>query len=176
MSGFTNINGDIAPPVGSIIAYAGTTSPNGWLLCDGEAYSMTTYATLFNVIGTRYGTSGSNFNVPDLRTRVIRGSNNTGVLNNTTNGTDDITLAISNIPSHTHTYQDAAFVSDGGSKPGGNMYGDGAATDGNNGYYWRKSDGTLVTTPSDLTSGSTGSGTSFSIIPKNLQMNYIIKY
>jgi microcystin-dependent protein len=175
MSGFTNSNGDIAPPSGSIIAYAGTSSPNGWLLCDGSSYSTTTYASLFAIISYRYGGSGSNFNVPDLRTRVIRGSDNIEQLNNTTNGTDNITLTISNMPSHTHTYQDAAFSSDGGSKPAGNIFGDGASTDSNNGYYWRQANGTLTTTAGDLTSGSAGSGTSFSIIPRNLQMNYIIK-
>lgn len=39
-----------------------------WLLCDGTAYSTTTYSTLYGVIGTTFGSSGSDFLVPDFRT------------------------------------------------------------------------------------------------------------
>ena len=39
-----------------------------WLLCDGSAYSTTTYAALYAVVGTVFGTSGSDFRVPDYRT------------------------------------------------------------------------------------------------------------
>ena len=39
-------------PVGSIILYAGTTIPAGYLLCDGSAISRTTYSALFASIGT----------------------------------------------------------------------------------------------------------------------------
>lgn len=62
-------------PVGSIQAYGGTTTPTGWLMCQGQAVSRTTYAELFAVIGTAYG-SGDNsttFNVPDLREATTKG-------------------------------------------------------------------------------------------------------
>ena len=59
-------------PVGSISLFAGTTAPNGWLICDGSAVSRTTYANLFSVIGTTYGTGdgSTTFNIPDLQGRV----------------------------------------------------------------------------------------------------------
>ena len=59
-------------PVGSISLFAGTTAPNGWLICDGSAVSRTTYANLFSVIGTTYGTGdgSATFNIPDLQGRV----------------------------------------------------------------------------------------------------------
>lgn len=41
-------------PVGSIISYAGTTPPEGYLACTGASLSRTTYAALFAVIGTAY--------------------------------------------------------------------------------------------------------------------------
>lgn len=34
-------------PVGSVIAYAGLNAPSGWLLCQGQSVSRTTYAALF---------------------------------------------------------------------------------------------------------------------------------
>jgi microcystin-dependent protein/outer membrane murein-binding lipoprotein Lpp len=61
-------------PPGTIIAYAGDTAPPGWFLCDGAYLSRTTYATLFAVVSTRFGTSTStNFAVPDFRGRFLRG-------------------------------------------------------------------------------------------------------
>ena len=59
-------------PVGSISLFAGTTAPNGWLICDGSAVSRTTYANLFSVIGTTYGSGdgSTTFNIPDLQGRV----------------------------------------------------------------------------------------------------------
>ncbi|MBR6673437.1 MAG: tail fiber protein, partial [Mailhella sp.] len=44
-------------PVGSVIAFAGNPSsaPSGYLLCNGAAVSRTTYAALFEAIGTAYG-------------------------------------------------------------------------------------------------------------------------
>lgn len=53
-------------PVGSIIPYAGSTAPTGYLLCDGSAISRSTYSSLFSVIGTTYGPGDGNttFNLP----------------------------------------------------------------------------------------------------------------
>lgn len=68
------------PPPGSILDYAGATAPSGWLLCYGQAISRTTYATLFDAIGTAYGTGdgSTTFNVPDLRGRVVAGQDDMG--------------------------------------------------------------------------------------------------
>ena len=61
-------------PPGTIMAYAGDTAPPGWFLCDGAYFSRTTYATLFAVVSTRFGTSKTdNFAVPDFRGRFLRG-------------------------------------------------------------------------------------------------------
>ena len=43
-------------PAGTIVAYGAATAPEGWLLCDNSAVSRTTYARLFAVISTSYGT------------------------------------------------------------------------------------------------------------------------
>lgn len=54
-------------PVGSLMPYAGTTPPDGWLICDGSEISRTSYSRLFAVIGTTYGAGDGNssFNLPD---------------------------------------------------------------------------------------------------------------
>jgi hypothetical protein len=62
--------------VGSVLMYASNSIPttqtisgvNDFLLCDGSSYSTSTYSDLYAVIGTTFGGSGSNFNVPDYRT------------------------------------------------------------------------------------------------------------
>lgn len=64
-------------PVGIISMYSGTTAPTGWLICDGSAISRTTYATLFGVIGTTYGSGdgSTTFNLPNLKGKVPVGLN-----------------------------------------------------------------------------------------------------
>ena len=57
------------PRIGFIKTFAGTTPPEGTLLCDGSAVSRDTYSELFAAIGTTWGSGdGANtFNLPDLR-------------------------------------------------------------------------------------------------------------
>lgn len=66
--------------VGAVVAFAGRTSPDGWLLCDGSAVSRTTYAALFAVIGTTYGSGdgSTTFNLPNLTNRFIQGNSTSG--------------------------------------------------------------------------------------------------
>ena len=63
-------------PSGAVFCIAVATVPSGYLECNGQSVSRTTYAALFAVIGTQYGGSGSNFNVPDLRGEFVRGFDN----------------------------------------------------------------------------------------------------
>ncbi|MEM7183580.1 MAG: phage tail protein [Spirochaetota bacterium] len=56
-------------PVGTIVSYGGSIAPTGFLLCDGSEVSRTTYADLFNAIGTTWGSGdgSTTFNLPDTR-------------------------------------------------------------------------------------------------------------
>lgn len=60
---------------GIVLPFAGATAPTGWLLCQGQAVSRTTYAALFAVIGATYGAGDgtTTFNVPDMRGEFPRG-------------------------------------------------------------------------------------------------------
>ena len=100
MSGFTNKYGDVCPPSGSMMFFAGTTSPSGWVLCDGAAYSTQTYSSLYGVIGTRYGGATGTFNVPNLKGAFLKGAAATNTITNTANGSNTATVALTvdNIP------------------------------------------------------------------------------
>ena len=62
-------------PTGCVLPYAGTTAPEGWLLCDGSTVSRTDYAGLFAVLGSTHGQGdgSTTFHIPDLRGRFVRG-------------------------------------------------------------------------------------------------------
>lgn len=64
----------LSVPTGMISAFHDV--PEGWLQCNGAAVSRTTYAALFAVIGTKYGSGdGSNtFNLPHLHHKFIEGT------------------------------------------------------------------------------------------------------
>lgn len=60
-------------PAGSVLTFAGTSAPTGYLICDGSSVSRTTYSALFSVISTFHGTlSSTTFNIPDYRGRFLR--------------------------------------------------------------------------------------------------------
>lgn len=69
-----------ALPAGSMVDFAGTSAPGGWLMCDGSAISRTVYASLFAAVGTTYGSGdgSTTFNLPDFRGRFARYMDNMG--------------------------------------------------------------------------------------------------
>lgn len=62
-------------PSGTVLYFAGSAAPAGWLKANGAAVSRTAYAALFAAIGTTYGAGDgrSTFNLPDLRGEFLRG-------------------------------------------------------------------------------------------------------
>lgn len=59
-------------PVGMIMSWTKASTPTGFLVCDGSAVSRTTYAALFDAIGTTHGVGdgSTTFNLPDLQGRL----------------------------------------------------------------------------------------------------------
>jgi microcystin-dependent protein len=100
-------------PTGAVMPYAGSSAPGGWLLCDGQSLSTSTYSTLFSVIAYTYGGTGSSFTVPDLRSRFPLGAGagpglttrTIGILNG--QGGQE---SISQVPPHTHTLDSATSI------------------------------------------------------------------
>ena len=70
-------------PIGTIFAFAGNDIPSGYLPCNGSAISRETYADLFAVIGTTYGSGdgSTTFNLPNLNNNsFLEGSDTVGTV------------------------------------------------------------------------------------------------
>ena len=98
--------GDILP-IGSMIPYGNDTAPENWLICDGSEVSRTTYAELFNVIGTSYGLGdgSTTFNLPNKKGRVSVGlDSNDSDFNSIgkRSGEKTHTLTVDEMPKHSH--------------------------------------------------------------------------
>lgn len=91
------------PPVGSIMAYAGTTDPDGWVICDGVPRTEMDgrYNELISLgIGT--GTANINYIPPNLKNQFLKGSSSDEKLLKFDPKTK-VTLTVENMPSHKHT-------------------------------------------------------------------------
>lgn len=104
-------------PSGLISVFAGSVAPDGWLICDGSEISRTTYANLFAVIGTTYGSGddSTTFNLPNLKGRIPVGLDNSDTSFNLlakTGGEKEHTLTINEMPSHSHKLPIAGSAGD----------------------------------------------------------------
>lgn len=166
--GFSTVGGASAP-VGTVMPTALSNAPVGWLLCYGQSVSRTSYASLFNAIGTTYGSGDgtTTFNLPDLRGRVVAGKDNMGgtaagrltssVAGSTlgaSGGAQTHTLSAGEMPAHTHTLN--------------NSYADFGAT----GIALDLSGGR---TPSSYTTSSAGGGAAHNNVQPTIILNYMIK-
>lgn len=99
------------PYVGEIRMFAGNFAPAGWMLCEGQLLPISEYETLFQLIGTTYGGDGqSTFALPDLRGRLPLHQGNGFVLAET-GGVEEVTLTVSQIPSHSHPFLASTSIS-----------------------------------------------------------------
>lgn len=76
---FNGINWNcVTTPAGTVDYFANSTTPIGYLECNGQAVSRTQYPELFNAIAVLYGPGDgtTTFNLPDLRGEFIRGADN----------------------------------------------------------------------------------------------------
>ena len=161
-------------PVGCVQMFAGASAPSGWLLCNGQLVSRTTYATLFAAISTTFGAGdgSTTFAVPDLRNRFAVGVGTTGftvTLGGTGGAKDAIVVA------HTHTgTTDSAGAHThtiGGAASGAS--GSGVTFDRNATNSLTTSSAGAHTHP--FTTASTGSSGTDANLPPYLGMNYIIR-
>ncbi len=165
------LDGYLLIPYGTIIQSAAVVVPTGWLLCDGASNLRSAYPNLFGAIGTAYGGSGLNFNLPDLRGRVAVGSGTGAGLTSRalafSSGVETHVLNESEIPSHTHSSN---------------------ATGGSIGLCFSNGNNTVIDTdpsaveqnvwdpPRALVINSTGGGQPHNNMQPFLVLNYLIKY
>jgi len=162
---------------GIIVPWGSASIPSGFLECNGAAVSRSTYAALFAVVGTAYGSGNGSttFNVPDLQDKTVLSKSNTKALAstggaNTVSQTGNIggsaastTITTNEMPSHSHT---------------------GATGGGPRGTGNQGTRRTIYTTTSAATGGGGGhthnlslnfSGGSKSVLQPFLTLIYIIK-
>ena len=74
----TKIYVDSVFPAGVVVPFAAFSIPTGWLECNGQAVSRTTFANLFAALDVAYGNGdgSTTFNVPDYRGEFLRGTDN----------------------------------------------------------------------------------------------------
>jgi microcystin-dependent protein len=112
-------SGTVEMPIGSIQPWLGASAPSGWLICNGQAVSRSTYSGLYAIVSTRFGTGdgSTTFNVPDLQGYQITGTGTgVGSIDNTTTyrqGTVDagsIAAHVGTAASHSHSLTYTAFT------------------------------------------------------------------
>ena len=151
-------------PTGTVLSYAASTAPTGYLVCAGQSVTVADYGDLHGVIGYTYGGSGASFNLPDLRGRVIAGLDNMGgtAAGNLTGrttlgdpfGAETHTLLVDEMPSHSHGY---GYSTEVDSNSGGDT------------HLSTSADNSLKTT------SATGGGAAHNNVQPTMTLNYIIK-
>jgi len=163
----SNLANALCPP-GTVVAYMGTSAPPGWLLCDGSLVNRTTYSSLFAVMGTASGSGdgATTFNLPDMRGVFLRGVN--GSRSDAFADPDDVAFRINvspggNTGNAVGSYQADMFAS-------------------HNHSYWEPAANVVNAIPNingtnpGAEASQTGSTGGNETRPKNIYVNYIIKY
>ena len=98
--------------VGAIKPWTKAAAPDGYLLCNGGAVSRTTYADLFAVISTTYGSGdgSTTFNVPNLQGKMPQGYDGNTYNLAGTGGANTITVAVTNNQAATNATNQAVTV------------------------------------------------------------------
>ena len=98
--------------VGAIKPWTKTTAPDGYLLCNGAAVSRSTYADLFAVISTTYGSGdgSTTFNVPQLQGKMPQGYDGNTYNLAGTGGANTVTVAVTNNQGATSTSNQSVTV------------------------------------------------------------------
>jgi len=162
--------------IGSIVAYFGTTAPETWLLCNGDAIPSQ-YNTLISLIGN---------NTPNLCARVLMGAGTGKDVDGTsetvelgdTGGEFKHTLALTEIPSHQHFGFGESSTSNWGTGNSNVKTYTGTGDNDKDNYLY----GSTFTggTPGDTVATSNGSVTGTSSGPttahNNVQPYFVINY
>jgi len=128
-----NLSGIEGIPTATIVPWSTASVPSGFLECNGQAVSQSTYAALYAIIGTTYGDpGGGNFNVPDLQDNVAIGKSPTknvastggantvtptgNITGNVAGSTANATLSTPQLAPHSHTIPRDKFPQGGGNQ------------------------------------------------------------
>ncbi len=101
------------PFVGEIRMFAGSFAPRGWAFCDGQLLAVMQNDALFSLLGTIYGGDGrTTFGLPDMRGRIpVHAGSGPGLSTRklgAKGGAEQVTLATTNLPAHSHQIKASA--------------------------------------------------------------------
>jgi microcystin-dependent protein len=92
------------PFLGEIKLTGFNFAPFGWAACQGQILSIQQFTALFSLLGTTYGGNGtSNFGLPNLQSRSICGQDPANNVIGEMDGTESVTILLTEYPAHTHT-------------------------------------------------------------------------
>jgi microcystin-dependent protein len=173
---------------GSLQMWGSTSTPFGWLLCDGTAVSRATYSDLFALVGTSFGVGdgSTTFNLPNFKSRMAIGLD-AGDANMDTigeqGGSKTKTISTPNLPSHTHTTPNHTHTTPAHSHNTTISTADGVgsihpatAAASDNAPFSTATDGGGTTGTAAPTTDATGSGTAFDVLNPFMAVNFVIKY
>lgn len=164
--------------VGTIIDFAGSTTPAGYLVCNGDAISRTGYAELFAVLGVTWGAGDAitTFNIPDFRGRVrAMGDFGASRLTSTSMGVSAV-LGVSAGSELLHGHTHVNTLTDPGHTHTIVTGSEGLGS----GVTWSNTTGSTALTQSNTTgvtinNASAGTGTSQNVQPTSI-VNTLIRY
>jgi microcystin-dependent protein len=98
--------------VGAIKPWTKSTAPAGYLLCNGAAVSRSTYAELFAIVSTTYGSGdgSTTFNVPQLQGKMPQGYDGNTYNLAGTGGANTVTVAVTNNQAATNATNQSVTV------------------------------------------------------------------
>jgi microcystin-dependent protein len=104
--------------LGAVKVFAGNFAPKGYALTAGQLLSIQQNTALFSLLGTTFGGNGiSNFQLPDLRSRLPIGQGNgqglTPRVMGELAGSDNVSLLTSNVPPHNHVFNASTTAANG---------------------------------------------------------------
>jgi microcystin-dependent protein len=119
------VSAQSTPFLGGIMCAAFNFAPLGWIPLDGRLLNIAENDALFSLLKTTFGGDGTTtFRVPDMRSRIIITQGQAGGLSpralGSTGGSENVTLATANLPSHAHSFaplgssNDASSISPAG--------------------------------------------------------------
>lgn len=161
-------------PAGTVMYWAGSSASNlpaNYLPLQGQFLNKNTYPKLYLAIGDFYGSTATDFKIPDARDKFIVGAGN-GYAPADTGGSSQVVLTVANIPAHHHESGfDGATLAIGNSGVHSHQIrGENAGTGGStNTVLMGQGNGTSVTQNTELDShehlqnavnGKVGDGTS----------------
>ena len=188
-------------PTATIVPWSSASVPTGFLECNGQAVSRSTYADLFAIVATTYGSGdgSSTFNVPDLQDNVAMGKSGTKALASTGGAntvassgnvgtninvtgtvggtTANASLSTSQLASHSHStnFPGPNFAEPGSTGVGRRVGSSSNFSSNSTGSGTGHSHNMSATFSGSGTAASTYSGGSTSVVQPYLTIIYIIK-